>query len=184
MNKLIYSIFVIFVVLMSCDGRDRVHKTNEEVLTENKLLDSFSENITYLPENYIEKATDSILNNGYRVRVKFYSDMLKSVLVEEQKDVIITKTYHRELVTDVEIYKNSTQIFKDTLNTNFLLNKGLFTITDSKSFMIQDFWLETYNDVHDGAPILFLDYVNAKSKEKRLFKFIFLESSCLIEEIT
>ena len=50
-------------------------KTNTEVLKEHKLLDSFSEQIKYIPEKYTEVITDTILSNGFRVKIKYYYDM-------------------------------------------------------------------------------------------------------------
>jgi len=183
MNKLIYLFFIVFIAFLSCDGRDRVHKTNEEVLIEHKLLDSFSERVTYFPETYTEVETDTILSNGYRVNIKLYSDMENAILVEKQQDKIISKTYYRKLIADVEIYSSSTAVFKDTINTDFLVKKGILSESESNSYLAHGFWIETYNDVHNGVPILFFNYVNAESNEKRLFKFIFYKNECLIEEI-
>ena len=50
MNKIALLLFILLVTLISCDGRERAHKSNTEVLIENKLLDSFSESIKYIPD--------------------------------------------------------------------------------------------------------------------------------------
>ncbi|WP_158526739.1 hypothetical protein [Olleya aquimaris] len=42
MNRFTLLLLGILIAFLSCDGRDRVHKTPQEVLIENKLLDSFS----------------------------------------------------------------------------------------------------------------------------------------------
>ena len=52
---------------LNCDGRDRLKdhkKTSLEASNQQKSLD---DNITYIPESYSEKVTDTILKNGYKI---------------------------------------------------------------------------------------------------------------------
>jgi len=83
--KYITILLLILISLINCDGRDRAYKTNQEVLTENNLLESFSENVKYFPESYSEIETDSILNNDSRVVIKLFTDMNSSVVKNDYK---------------------------------------------------------------------------------------------------
>lgn len=129
-------IATIGIVSISCDGRDRVFKTNTEVLIENKLLDSFSENISYVPETYTEVATDTILYNGFHVKLKTYTIMDKHVVNEFKQDSIVYKKYYREFVTDVIVTKNDKEIFNERIdkefihkhNNNLQLNKAIINV--------------------------------------------------------
>ncbi len=129
-------IATIGIVTISCDGRDRVFKTNTEVLIENKLLDSFSENITYVPETYTEVATDTILYNGFHVKLKTYTIMDKHIVNEFKQDSIVYKKYYREFVTDVIVTKNDKEIFNERIdkefihkhNNNLQLNKAIINV--------------------------------------------------------
>lgn len=129
-------IATIGIVSISCDGRDRVFKTNTEVLIENKLLDSFSENITYVPETYTEVATDTILYNGFHVKLKTYTIMDKHIVNEFKQDSIVYKKYYREFVTDVIVTKNDKEIFNERIdkefihkhNNNLQLNKAIINV--------------------------------------------------------
>lgn len=129
-------IATIGIVSISCDGRDRVFKTNTEVLIENKLLDSFSENITFVPETYTEVATDTILYNGFHVKLKTYSIMDKHIVNEFKQDSIVYKKYYREFVTDVIVTKNDKEIFNERIdkefihkhNNNLQLNKAIINV--------------------------------------------------------
>lgn len=129
-------IATIGIVSISCDGRDRVFKTNTEVLIENKLLDSFSENITYFPETYTEVATDTILYNGFHVKLKTYTIMDKHIVNEFKQDSIVYKKYYREFVTDVIVTKNDKEIFNERIdkefihkhNNNLQLNKAIINV--------------------------------------------------------
>lgn len=129
-------IATIGIVSISCDGRDRVFKTNTEVLIENKLLDSFSENITYVPETYTEVATDTILYNGFHVKLKTYTIMDKHIVNEFKQDSIVYKKYYREFATDVIVTKNDKEIFNERIdkefihkhNNNLQLNKAIINV--------------------------------------------------------
>ncbi|WP_417882605.1 hypothetical protein [Xanthomarina gelatinilytica] len=129
-------IATIGIVSISCDGRDRVFKTNTEVLIENKLLDSFSENITFVPETYTEVATDTILYNGFHVKLKTYTIMDKHIVNEFKQDSIVYKKYYREFVTDVIVTKNDKEIFNERIdkefihkhNNNLQLNKAIINV--------------------------------------------------------
>lgn len=129
-------IATIGIVSISCDGRDRIFKTNTEVLIENKLLDSFSENITYVPETYTEVATDTILYNGFHVKLKTYTIMDKHIVNEFKQDSIVYKKYYREFVTDVIVTKNDKEIFNERIdkefihkhNNNLQLNKAIINV--------------------------------------------------------
>src|SRR5690606_36328526 len=103
-------IATIVIVSISCDGRYRVFKTNTEDLIENKLLDSFSEIISYVPETYIEIVTDTILNSVFHVKLKIYTIMDKHVIHAFKQDTVVYKKYYREFVTDVSVSINSKEI--------------------------------------------------------------------------
>lgn len=122
MKKIIFVILTIFITCISCDGQDRVHKSNQEILEQNKLLDSFSEHISYIPETYTETKTDTILSDGTRIAIKIYSDMSTSVLKTFKKDAIQYKEYHRDFNAHIIVYKQGSEIFNNIINKEFLSN--------------------------------------------------------------
>jgi len=115
MSKLIF-ILCLSIVLINCDGRDRVFKTTEEALIENKLLDSFSESIQYFPELYREVETDTTLSNGYKVKIRYYSDMKNQVTEKTKEDLISNIKHYRDFVSEVTVLKDSKEIFKKSIN--------------------------------------------------------------------
>lgn len=120
MNKLFTLFILIIIVLLNCDGRDRKHKTNEEVLKENKLLDSFSESIKYIPEVYTEENTDTILSNGFRVKIKTYTEMQDNVFNEFIIDSIKYKFYYRNYTGKLDVFYNNASILKETIDKSYL----------------------------------------------------------------
>ncbi len=105
---------------LGCDGRDRVNKSSEEILIENKLLDSFSENVKYFPETYTEVETDTILSNGFRVKIKTFTDMENNYLDEFRQDTIIHKHFYRDNKATILVTKQGV-IFDQLIDKDFLL---------------------------------------------------------------
>ena len=123
MNRLHILILVIIIAFISCDGRDRAYLTNEDILQENKLLDSFSENIQYIPEAYSEAITDTILSNGFRVKIKTYTDLNKNVSLTNIKDSITYTKHYRNYKFDVLIEKENKVIYQKFFDKNVINNE-------------------------------------------------------------
>lgn len=120
MKTILSTFFLILIIsLASCDGRDRVYKNNTDILKENKLLDSFSESITYIPETYTEIVTDTILSNGFQIRMKTYSNMEHSVLNKFEENSIKHLVFYREFESEVIITKDSKEIFNEKVDKHF-----------------------------------------------------------------
>ncbi|WP_397362625.1 hypothetical protein [Olleya sp. R77988] len=115
MNKYTLLLFGILIAFLSCDGRDRVNKTPKEILVENKLLDSFSENIKYFPEKYTETTTDTILSNGFRVKIRYFSHMKEYVTESYTKDSINYKKHYYDFVSRITVYKDDKEVYKKDL---------------------------------------------------------------------
>ncbi|MCX7547996.1 hypothetical protein OS188_08520 [Xanthomarina sp. F1114] len=190
MQKLSFLLAFICVGLafLSCDGRDRVYKSNSEVLKENKLLDSFSENISYIPETYSEVITDTILNNGFHIKIKTFSHMEQNVLKEFRQDSINYKEYYREFVSEVVITKNSEEIFNKTIDKQFFnafknnlkLNNSIIKLIFDQtiSYKANTVVLSVMIEKIDSKKIRFCDLIidsegNFKLKEvKELYAYI------------
>ncbi|SFO01735.1 hypothetical protein SAMN04487989_1115 [Bizionia echini] len=115
------TIVILAMTFGACDGRDRLHKTPQEVLHETKLLDSFSERVNYIPENYAEVLTDTILANGFHIKIKTFTDMENNLLDVTQTDSLTHKTFYRDVKSQVIISKNEKEIF------NKIIDKSFFT---------------------------------------------------------
>ncbi len=150
--KFLLSTFLLILVVCSasCDGRDRVYKTNTDVLKENKLLDSFSENVTFIPDTYTQVVTDTILSNGFRIKIETYSDMKESILNTVTSDAIIHKKYYREFKSNVVVYKDDKEILSKQIDKPFFaknfetLNTASDNLVLSSVFVDQE--IQTNND--------------------------------------
>ncbi|WP_375239229.1 hypothetical protein [Aurantibacter sp.] len=150
MKKLIsfISLAIIFGFFLSCDGRDRVHKSPETVLKENKLLDSFSENITYIPEQYSEVITDTILSKGYRINIKSYTDMNSYIefnLKSSLPKTINSKTRYYNFISELNIYNPENEIeFSQKIDKNYLVKNNLLNLDKVNSNIFKSLNLIDY----------------------------------------
>lgn len=127
MKKLLFLLPVLSIVLFSCDGKERVYKTNTEVLKEHKLLDSFSEKVEFIPEFHTEIKTDTILDNGFRIKIRYHRHIKEYVSVKQTKDSIKHTINYYDFVSKISIYKDSIEIFnKDIYKRSLEKHSGDF----------------------------------------------------------
>ncbi|GAA3655465.1 hypothetical protein [Flavivirga jejuensis] len=141
MSKFLFFTILSIVFLSSCDGRDRIYKTNAEILKENKLLESFTEEIKFVPETYTEIKTDTIFNNGFEVKIKYHSLESNFVLENRKsKNDSIIKIHHKNFEAQLLVLKNNTIINES------LINKKLFYDFGSATFwnhaIMQFIWID------------------------------------------
>ncbi|GAA4944421.1 hypothetical protein GCM10023314_16790 [Algibacter agarivorans] len=141
MNKLLILILASTIALTSCDGRDRVYKTNAEVLHESHLLNAFSQQIKFVPERSIKIETDTILSNGFQVKIKYHSVENNSILkTVKTKNDTITKVHYKNFEAKLEVLKNGKTINKSSIS------KVLFNEFENTSFwtnaIMQYIWID------------------------------------------
>lgn len=118
MRKLLGLFLMLVIVFSSCEGR----KTTHHALSES--IEAFKEKVSlevdvFEPETYVEHQVDTLMSNGYRVKIKTYSDMDSSVLYTKIKDTINYQTHYRNYKFSILVEKEGKQVF------NKQFNKGL-----------------------------------------------------------
>jgi hypothetical protein len=142
MNKLCL-IFVLFLIAFtSCDGRGRKHRTNAEILTESNLLKSFSEEVKYIPEHYTEIITDTILNNNFRIKIKYYSLNNDYVSSNNSSNEALVINHYKNFEAKIQVLNNNNII------TENIINKHIFSKFENPEFwskaIMQFIWVD-YN---------------------------------------
>lgn len=130
MKNVLFLLAIVFLVFVGCDGKDRVHLTNSEILKEHKLLDSFSEKVKYIPEQYSEVVTDSLYDNGFRVKIKMYTDLDRDVLFTKTEESITYKEHYRNFKFDILIEKNNSIIYQKSFDKD-IINKELAVFSNN-----------------------------------------------------
>ncbi|OEK08397.1 hypothetical protein A8C32_02800 [Flavivirga aquatica] len=129
--------------LISCDGRNRAYKSNQDILRESNLLSAFSEQVKFVPEQHIEINTDTILNNGFEIKIKYNSTKNNIVLktIKTKNDTII-KVYYKNFEANLQVFKNGNQINKS------IIDKKVFKEFETPSFwanaIMQFIWIDHY----------------------------------------
>ncbi|OYX23284.1 MAG: hypothetical protein B7Z06_10425 [Flavobacteriales bacterium 32-35-8] len=106
MNKLCILI-LITIAFIGCDGRLRAYMTNEDVLRETDLLESFSEELKYIPEQPTEIVTDTILSNGFHIKTTYHS--IENSFVSKKaknKNGKSINTHHHNFEVQFQIHKS------------------------------------------------------------------------------
>lgn len=161
----IISFIILSSFFLSCDGRDRVKKDIKTVLQEKKLLDSFSESISYVPESYSEKITDTILSNGFKIYLKTFTDMDNNIIV--QNEIGKNKLSFRKIKNILIIKYENKIIFNSTVDNEFLTN--LIDI-DENNFIIKNIIIDN-KSVLSPKPELYLYLIinNVQNKSDQWF---------------
>jgi hypothetical protein len=152
-----------FSLVLSCDGRSRTFKTEIEVLKENKLLDSFSEKINYYPKTYTEVVTDTILNSGFKVKIKYWSDDNNMLTDSYETDGINHIDYYHEFNADIEIKKENQIIFSKTINKDFINRFSASKQNRINQSILQNIWLDELHSEEKKQLIIYLEYCEPKT---------------------
>lgn len=170
-------ILIVFTALVSCDGRYHKHKTNKDVLRDSNLLDSFSQNISYFPLKYTEKATDTILSNGLRIKIKHYSLDTTAVLNEFKIDTINYKHFFRRFAAEISIIsKNGTSVFekKVTKTTISLIDKNNEPFL--KDAIMRFVEIDQINSLKESKVIVNIWFCKPKTNDCLFYKLIVTEN--------
>ncbi|WP_458626923.1 hypothetical protein [Winogradskyella sp. PC D3.3] len=123
--KHLLGLIVLAVVIgfTSCEGRTTKRQALLKSIEEFKKTVSFETNV-YIPKTYTEREVDTLMSNGYHVKIKTYSDMANSVLFSKIKDTINQQTHYRNFNFDIRVEKEGQLIYEehyDKLKANKVL---------------------------------------------------------------
>lgn len=158
MKKLLLLLNLICLAFLGCDGKERIHLSNTEVLKEHKLLDSFAEQVEYIPEYYTEVINDTIFSNGYDVKIKMYSDSLRTVTVKS-KENRSQSTIYRDFNADILITKQDNEILNVTFNKDHPKIIELLSRLRMDAYYMKNVWIEEkLEQKYKGAPAVYLKF--------------------------
>lgn len=115
MKKLILLFGICLIALVSCDGRKSFDKSLTNNTSNFEGIEPY-EIIVFKPESPFYKKVDTLLHNGYRVKINTYTDSDNSIVTSKIKDTITTKTHHRSYKFDIQVEKKGNIIYSDSFN--------------------------------------------------------------------
>ncbi len=115
MRTLFGLLLILSIGFTSCDGRITQNQALSKSIEEFKKSASLEVNV-YVPETYLEHEVDTLLSNGYRVKIKTYSDMANSVVFTKIKDTVNYQTHYRNFKFNISISKDDKLIYKESFD--------------------------------------------------------------------
>lgn len=141
MSKLLILFLFFIITLASCDGRDHAYKNNEAVLRDSNLLKSFSNRITCNPKQAVEIITDTILSNGFKIKMRYHSVSNDYVVtLNKSENDSTAEVHYHNFQSHFQVSKNNTVIIED------IIDKRLFYEFESPVFwkkaIMQYVWID------------------------------------------
>jgi len=171
MNKFTVLILGIIITLISCDSRDRINRTPKEILKEKNLLESFSERVSYFPQEYSEVKTDTILSNGYHVNVKTFTDMESSYLKQFKHDSINYKYHYRDFKAEIVASHNSI-IFHDVIDKQYILKHDKAVSYYMETSILKSVWVNQEESLNQNKLVLNILFTQPKTNTEKVFELV------------
>ena len=151
---------------MSCDRRMSKHESLQHAISEFKSKQVAIDVVTYIPKEYTEIVTDTIINNKVNIHIKNYSLMGDNVVVKPDNDSYKTE-YHRSFESEIVVYNADKIWFKTHLNAKTFAdnNYGLFW----NNATLQHAWVNQEESNGENICIL-VSFVNPSTKSYRLYQ--------------
>lgn len=115
MKHIIALLIIAIVAFTSCEGKKTKNQALAESIEEFKKTVNFETNV-YIPKTYVEQQIDTTLSNGFKVKIKTYSDMANSVRFSKIKDTINYQTHYRNFKFDIVVSMDEKEIFNESFN--------------------------------------------------------------------
>ncbi|GAA4808830.1 hypothetical protein [Litoribaculum gwangyangense] len=130
MFKLLYNSKLILLLLAISIFGCHNNKTKQDTLNESisKFVNSLKpvEIVEFIPKEYTQVISDTILSNGFRVKIKSYTNMEKSVHKTIINDNYINQNNnYRDWISEVKIEKDGKLIWSETINDDFFLKNEI-----------------------------------------------------------
>ncbi|WP_042243965.1 hypothetical protein [Jejuia pallidilutea] len=118
MKHLLLLLCIGCVAILSCDGRmSKKEALKESIETFRNAKHAVKTNKIF-PETYAEVENDTILSNGYRVKIKNFTNMNK--FIDHTTSNLFDETLKfRRIDSEITVYKNDKLIYRNIINNAF-----------------------------------------------------------------
>jgi hypothetical protein len=113
-----YSVLILCIcsiACLSCSGNTTKYDSLKEAIVTFKHDNKTVKPISIFPELYAEVQNDTTLSNGYRVKIKNFTNMDKLVALPIISPFDNTQHF-REISSEITVYKNNKIIYKDVIS--------------------------------------------------------------------
>lgn len=164
LKNIVLFLFIAAIALTIFDGRMNSHRALDKSILEFKEKVKLT-NTTYFPQNYTERVTDTILSNGYNIKVKTKTDMLSHIEVETIKDNIIDKEIYRHHSIEIELQHEQFGIIRRVLDQNIFQNSH-------NNLVLRAVFVDEESSLYQEGVHFKLYFLNPYSKKENIFNMI------------
>ncbi|MBU3823093.1 hypothetical protein KO566_13600 [Flavobacteriaceae bacterium XHP0103] len=181
MKKLCFLILLL-IAFVSCDGKYKAKRSHIEALKENNLYESFSEELKFIPKQYLQIKTDTILDNGINIKIDYHSIENSFIIkaTEKDKDTVV-QIHYKNFEALIQLSVNGQEISKR------LIDKAFFYTDANKSFLdnaiMQYVWID-YNSVTKNSVQLNTTFILPETEKFKDFVItVYDDGSMSLKEI-
>lgn len=149
-------------IALSCDGRVSKRDSLKQSISKFKNSVKRVEIVEYVPEEYSEMQTDTILSNGFRVEIKNFTSMEASILREYISNNTNYKQHFRQIESEITVYKNDKLIFKNNFNEAFLRENLEGDILPLKDYLSNGLCIDQMASLQQNKLVLTTSYFKPK----------------------
>lgn len=168
MKRFIFIITILSLLLFTCEGRKSHHQSLKQSVAQFKKENDLVK-IVYLPEHYQETKVDSTLSNGYTARIKTFTNMQESRLFIDTKDNILTKTYYRNIESDVTVKFKNNIVFNSSITNQFIENALKTSRVKLKNYMLDGISINQGKSLDKNLLSIDIRYSNLNTQKNHLY---------------
>ncbi|HEX9826366.1 MAG TPA: hypothetical protein VGA80_07180 [Flavobacteriaceae bacterium] len=167
MKYLLILLMVFTTFFMACDGRTSKSESLKNAISEFNGNYHIQNNfVTYIPKEYTEIITDTIIENKVNIHIKNYTLMDENV-INSFDDNIHKLEYQRSFGSEIVVYNLSGVWFKTHLNASTFPENNHNSFWNNAT--LQHAWVNQEDSSGDNVSIL-VSFVNPTTKSYRLYQ--------------
>ena len=157
---------------MSCDRRTSKKESLQHAISEFKHKQAIMEVVTYIPKEYTQIVTDTVIESKVNVHINNYSLMDDNVVITTDKNSY-KKEFHRSFESEIVVYRSNVVWFKTLLNAKTFAdnNYGLFW----NNATLQHAWVNQEESNGENISIM-VSFVNPSTESYRLYQLYINET--------
>jgi len=156
----IFAILALALFMLNCDGRTSTSKALKESVKQFNAENTI-EFVSHYPETYTETKKDTLLSNGFRIQLKTFSNMHKSISKTMSSNGANYNIKYREFESSIILEYNNVIIFHNTIDKTFL-NQSLPEDLD-ENLLLKSAWINEEASLFSDIVAIDLEYCKIDS---------------------
>lgn len=133
MRNLLLILCIGTITLLSCDARTTKYEALKVSIEKFKNSNNIVQPVSFFPENYAEVQNDTILSNGYRVKIKNFTNMEAFTTLSKSGKTNSIQNFRR-IDSEITVYKDDKLIFNSVF-TNRFIDDANFNKTKLRAYL-------------------------------------------------